>query len=982
MAARGDYSYISPQEAFWAQLGRRIEHPGYNARGGTPELFQSLQLADSQALAYRFCIVPPGGASTEIEKLTASYITPAPLKPYQGNLYGPGAGTWFTDNFAYGPAPFATFRQLRPLTVARNPVANSRASFSVTPTTTPPTLPAGRPGFRGAWISGQQYNFGDWVTDTPGYSYLCIRPHSSATPNSRPTTFVGGRPAALGLYWEKVPWGDQPVKANINTASFGELWHAFLDVMVDPTGDATWFAPYNTVVPTGPAGGGPGMRMFRSSMRDGKTPPLELNAWQMMQLRSAIAAVNAMDLRDSDSDVTSRDIVLTRSPIDSTIILEATVFGTERNPYITEVMVDTGTPGFIGIELYNPSPIPVDLTGWRLGSIDRSGTAVLPRLITDLLGGADLGTVVAGATGSPAIAPGDYIVLTDGAAPTMQVKITTNGKIPVPVPGMAQLTTGFNHEIVVLRTRNASGVPSQATSMPGDAHDEVSGINLGDLVPVDQIDLTGIQPGSIAGAQQIAYRRPSLAGAAPSTAWHFSNSGGWTRTPLAGFFRQVGMRILPGDEGNLGAGDTTIGVAPISNAGTFSTRPVQIANVDTAGPNKTYQQLSGTAASGYPLTGPPNHFPFGGFARNGDILQVPFIGAYTIREPGAARDTAVIEMNSLPMDAGLADDEDATNDGNPATPDTGVVTELREQLGRFCPVGNPQAGVGLRGDYEPLPFPPPKTTAAVYDAARARYRYQWAMDLFDHLTVESPSDDLMPDVDREIGDPRIAPTPPPKYPGTPPALVANEVQTVANDKDGPPMDTGLANSPAGSSEGKVPVEGLININTASPKVLSALPMVLDPATGAVDTNLNAALAQAIVDYRDGNAATTTDPNGPFRTIYDLYKVPLFYQRQLDVLTAGDPDDLAGDISPLGTGATGSDGVRFDFEERFLLLNRISNMITTRSDSYTVYLLVQGWQDAGTATPTLRTQRRLAFIVDRSRITPNSPQLSPIPVPNN
>jgi DNA uptake protein ComE-like DNA-binding protein len=495
----------------------------------------------------------------------------------------------------------------------------------------------------------------------------------------------------------------------------------------------------------------------------------------------------------------------------------------------------------------------------------------------------------------------------------------------------------------------------------------VAGINLGDLVPVDQIDLTGIQPGSIVGAQRIAYRRPSLTPAAPSTAWHFTHAGGYTLTPVLGFFRQLGMTITPADPGNLGAGDTVTGVPPITSAGTYLTRPVQIANVDTAGPNKTYQQLSGAAASTYPLTGPPNHFPFGGFARNGDILQVPFFGAYTIRAPGDPRDTSVLEMNSLPMDAAFVDDQDAAND--PAAADTGAVTEVREQLGRFCPVGNPQAAVGARGDYEPTPVP----TAANYNAIRLLYRYQWAMDLFDHLTVESPSDDFTPDVDDEPADTRMAPAAPAKYPGTPvPAPTANQVQTVAN-----------ANSlPPGSTEGKVPVEGLININTASPKVLAALPMVLDPATGAVDTNLNAALAQAIVDYRDGNAATTTDPNGPFRTIYDLYKVPLFYQRQLDVLTLGDPDDLAGDISPLGTGATGLDGVRFDFEERFLLLNRISNMITTRSDSYTVYLLVQGWQDAGTATPTLRTQRRLAFIVDRSRITPNSPQLSPIPVPNN
>jgi hypothetical protein len=688
----------------------------------------------------------------------------------------------------------------------------------------------------------------------------------------------------------------------------------------------------------------------------------------MMQLRSAIAAVNAMDLRDSDSDVTSRDIALTNSPTDPTLAYEATVFGTERNPYITEVMVDTAVPGFIGIELHNPSPIALDLTGWRLGAIDRSAAAVRPRVVSDLLLGADLGTVVAGSLGTATIPPGGYIVLTDGTAADIQADLAARGIIPVPVPGMATLPPagGFNREIVLLRTRNASGVPSQALARVGDTHDEVSGINLGDLVPVDQIDLTGIQPGAIGGLR-LAYRRPSLAAVTPSTAWHFTNAGPYTLTPALGFFRHIGMVARAGEVGNLGAGDTTFGVA--ATAGTYATRPMQVANTDMGGPNQTYQQLSGPAAATYPVNGGLAHFPFGGFARNGDMLQVTFTGAYTIRAPGDPRDTSVEEMNSQPMDAAFVDDQDATNE--PLAADTGLVTEVREQIGRFCPVGNPQAAAGLRGDYEPTPAPTDPNFATI----RTAYRYQWAMDLFDHLTVESPSDDFLPNVDPEPADTTMAPTAPAKYPGaTGPAPVANAVQTTANDNPG--------NTPPGTSEGKAPVEGLINLNTASAKVLSALPMVQDLNTGASDTAGNLALAQAIVDWRDGPSNGSADPNGPFRTIYDLYKVPAFYAQQKLVLDNGDPDDVQGDLSPLGTGATGVDRVRYDFEERFLLLNRISNMVTTRSDSYTVYLLVQGWQDAGTANPTLRTQRRLAFIVDRSRITPSSAQLTPIPVPNN
>src|SRR5207302_258 len=79
----------------------------------------------------------------------------------------------------------------------------------------------------------------------------------------------------------------------------------------------------------------------------------------------------------------------------------------------------------------------------------------------------------------------------------------------------------------------------------------------------------------------------------------------------------------------------------------------------------------------------------------------------------------------------------------------------------------------------------------------------------------------------------------------------------------------------------------------------------------------------------------------------------------------DAKNVDGDLSPLG--GTG-DGVLNDFEEQFLMLNRISNLITTRSDSFTVYIIVQGWRNAGTSTPQLVVQRRAAMIVDRSNVT--------------
>jgi len=70
-----------------------------------------------------------------------------------------------------------------------------------------------------------------------------------------------------------------------------------------------------------------------------------------------------------------------------------------------------------------------------------------------------------------------------------------------------------------------------------------------------------------------------------------------------------------------------------------------------------------------------------------------------------------------------------------------------------------------------------------------------------------------------------------------------------------------------------------------------------------------------------------------------------------------------------------DNVRFDYEEQFLLMNRISNLITTRSDSFTAYVLVQGWRGAGTPNPELVVQRRRAFVADRTGLSPTNKDLA-------
>jgi hypothetical protein len=64
-----------------------------------------------------------------------------------------------------------------------------------------------------------------------------------------------------------------------------------------------------------------------------------------------------------------------------------------------------------------------------------------------------------------------------------------------------------------------------------------------------------------------------------------------------------------------------------------------------------------------------------------------------------------------------------------------------------------------------------------------------------------------------------------------------------------------------------------------------------------------------------------------------------------------------------------DTVVGDFKTKFTMMNRVSNLVTTRSDSFTAYILLQGWRNAQTPDATLAVQRRAALLIDRSGVTP-------------
>jgi hypothetical protein len=57
----------------------------------------------------------------------------------------------------------------------------------------------------------------------------------------------------------------------------------------------------------------------------------------------------------------------------------------------------------------------------------------------------------------------------------------------------------------------------------------------------------------------------------------------------------------------------------------------------------------------------------------------------------------------------------------------------------------------------------------------------------------------------------------------------------------------------------------------------------------------------------------------------------------------------------------------DWTPQTLMVRRISNLVTLRSDSFTAYIIVQGWRNAGTNVPELVIQKRLAVTIDRSQL---------------
>ena len=257
-----------------------------------------------------------------------------------------------------------------------------------------------------------------------------------------PAAAVGGSVAAVELSRATLPTGmppyavvpvtppavpdyaavRPPVRAGLNTAGFGELWRAYWNAMADRGGFTD---------PDGGTGGGahtvsttqfiapnpPGVPAQPAMIPAGTDDPFDgtkvggaatLTREQTLLLRAALAAVNTMDIRDSeradvdlvppapapripglprpgDADVTVAEIDLGTFGSGATTTLKARVYGTEAQPFISEFIIDYdtgGAPVYLAVELVNPYPFPLYLRGWQLVALNPDATPAPMSLAT------------------------------------------------------------------------------------------------------------------------------------------------------------------------------------------------------------------------------------------------------------------------------------------------------------------------------------------------------------------------------------------------------------------------------------------------------------------------------------------------------------------------------------------------------------------------------------------------------------------------
>lgn len=968
--ARTDYQFITQGDALAHNLSIRLRNPALSdaASGGR---YRALPASDTATLSYHAGLLNSATSSPQslVEALLPNSLYSEGGKVYRSAPYDGSAGNdvmqWWADNYNYGSGNSTL--QIRPLIVTRNAISDC-----IQPVYDPndpgepinaAMLPYGIGNnqynggtspynhFRGAWNPAAAYLANDLVIGSDGFTYLFT---GSGTANSAtdPATRNGDNTLKNSGVWALQPWTIHPVKADANCATFAELFRAFWCVMAGNPADSSPFGaifetdPYDAMGADSSSETGNPQHQFRTPLRN---PLASQNTYldpnNTIQLRAALAAVNAIALRSGFQDIVSRTVPLRATVGGATVQVAARVYSCAPQPFITEVYADNDTAqspgegfqpnpsGYVAIELYNPYAMPIDLTNWWIGVLPRDSgeSSTYPSLQFSASAGPFTDPEGGDSTESIIIQPHQYVLLenydnnsdapanagdanyrpSSSGIPTQGLYTgENNDSKDVYVPNLAAV---IGHECVLLRPRRMDGTytnlqPGEAGYSASNAYNEgtAAAPNLVDLVPVDSYDFTGLNPSG-------------------TTAWHYIRAKGESEEFESVYPGRYDATKTP----RLFSPQT---IVQTTTTGTPATQPAW--GEDSAGsysnpfPPMPIDEVTYSAANGIaahwpnPATRPSgNAFPFGGFARNGDLLDIPFIGAYRIQIAGESSGK-FLEMNALPMDCSFADDGDPADDAE-------------ESIGRFCPLSA-----------SPTPV--------------ANDWYGWARRLFDYLTVNAPADEMLPHADPGYLDPEYDSS------GNSVNLYPH-VYRPGTTTFAPTAD---ATAHIGIDQDQVGLEGLINVNTASWKVLSMLPMVPSSVTGS--SSDNESIAQAIVAFRN--------QHGPFTSLFDLNSVLMAgtanFRNADATLNPANPTSADGLLCPAPTSfpasdsATASEVSGEDYQGDFATLDRISNLLTTRSDTFTVYIVLEGWSGAGTPTPVLKSVCRSAFLADRSEINAN------------
>jgi len=211
--------------------------------------------------------------------------------------------------------------------------------------------------------------------------------------------------------------------------------------------------------------------------------------------------------------------------------------------------------------------------------------------------------------------------------------------------------------------------------------------------------------------------------------------------------------------------------------------------------------------------------------------------------------------------------------------------------------------------------------------------------------------------------------------------IAASADSIDNDGDGliDQDDTGTNQTESGDIDYRVP--GRININTASEFVLRTVPFFYDDPKDLSKLAEIKDLAAGIVTFREARPVpcltapgflTTPPPKGDwFRTLGDLTRVRTLNtalnwtgsQRSMLDYWGTDKDDL--DDLPdydAKSDPTQANALDDDVRERDILLARSANLLTVRSDTYTVYIALI--DSVPNADGSMRYLRRCQFTLDR------------------